>query len=136
MILPASNSAPAPAAQFRVACPEELPPGHVPTRTPSDGWATSAPQRWLADGSGMLHGTHDGQGYLVPGASEQKKLAGGRKVHIRRWSFDTPHWHETWLYCAYGPVELAQRIPVKAIECAATMEFSGGRWGPAAFTCK
>lgn len=130
-----AQSAPAPVSPYRVVCPEELPPGLVPTRTPTDGWATSAPQPWPVDGSGMLHGAHDGEGYLVPDSADLKKR-GTRKTDIRRWTFDVPHWHETWLYCAYGPVQLARRIPVDAKECTVTVEFNGGQRGPTVFVCK
>ena len=75
------HSAPAHTARYRVACPDILPPGLVPTRTEADGWAMAAPQQWPADGSGMLHGAHDGQAYLVPGTSEHKTLGGAEGAY-------------------------------------------------------
>lgn len=55
---------------------------------------------------------------------------------IRRWNFEKPHGYETWLYCAYGPVQLAHRIPLNATECTVTIEFEKDRRGPTVFVCK
>ena len=123
------------AAPFTAVCPEGLPTAHVPARDAADGWAASASQTWPVDGSGMLHGPHDGEGYLIPGSAEVRKR-GDHKTDIRRWSFDKPHWFETWLYCGYGPVQLAMRIPVDATECRVTVEFNKGQRGPTVFVCK
>lgn len=122
-------------APYRVECPAVLPPAEVKMRSTTDGWTSTAAQRWTVDGSGMLHGKPDGEGYLAPTSAETRK-SGARSTAIRRWTFDIPHQNETWVYCAYGPVELARPIPADATECTVTVTFDGKRRGPTIFECK
>lgn len=130
----AAYAAPAPQ---RVDCPLSLPAGSVQPRALPDGWHLDAPESWSwpLDGSGMLQGRPDESGYLVPTSAETKKT-GGRKVSVRRWTMDVPHAHETWLYCGYGPVQLARRIPPTATDCTVTVEMDRGQRVSTAFVCR
>ena len=103
----ARAAAPAP---FRVQCPQSLP-------------------------AGMLHGAPDEQAYLKP-TSGGKTMRGKRAVFVTRWTFDVPHGYETWMYCGYGAVELARRIPVTATECTVTTEYEGKQRMPPIFVCR
>lgn len=125
----------APAAPFRVVCPQSLPAGMVPMHERADGWTVSVPEGRQIDGAGMLHGAPDEQAYLKP-ASGETTMRGKRAVSVTRWTFDLPHWYETWVYCGYGSVELARRIPVTATECTVTFEREGARTSPTIFTCR
>ncbi len=123
------------AAPFRVECPQSLPAGMVPTHEQANGWTVSAPAGRRIDGAGMLHGAPDEQAYLKPTSGGTTKR-GKRAVSVTLWTFDVPHWYETWVYCAYGPVELARRIPEKATECTVTVEREGAQRMPTIFVCK
>lgn len=131
---PAARAAPTPQ---RVDCPLSLPPGSVPARTLPDGWHVVAPEAWSwkLDGSGMLHGAPDEGGYLVPTSAHNSKRR-GRDISVRRWTMEVPHDHETWLYCAYGPVQLARRISPTATECIVTVEEKRGQRVSTAFVCR
>jgi hypothetical protein len=122
---------------FQMTCPPTLPKNAVPTRDHAGGWIVSSPgaEDWSQDDSGMLHGAPDGQAYLVPDVAEDK-TRGDKRVSLRSWKFSLPHGHEKWLYCGYGPVQLAHRIPSGATECSVRVEFHKGQRVPTIFTCK
>jgi len=120
---------------FRLACPAVLPPGTVAMRTTPDNWTVSATRPSRLDGSGMLHGAPDEEGFLVPNAGDGKKGRAGSTA-VRRWSFEVPHGYEKWAYCGYGPVQLARRVPVHTSECVATEVWEHGRYAPTVFICK
>ena len=122
------------APQYRVQCPKSLPADTTPTRARDDGWTASAPAGFIVDGAGMLHGAPDEQGYLKPDTTGTVKRGKG-EVSVTRWSFDMPHWYETWLYCTYGPIELARRIPVNATACTVTIKVDGKQRTPPVFEC-
>lgn len=130
----AAYAAPAPQ---RFDCPLSLPPGMVPTRNLPDGWNMTAPEAWAwrLDGSGMLHGAPDEGGYLIP-ASAQTHKSRRREISVRRWVLSTPHGYETWLYCGYGPVQLARRVPPTATECTVTVEVNREQRVSTAFVCR
>lgn len=115
-------------------CPLTLPTGLVPPRV-VDGWTVAVPGAWTLDGSGMLHGPVDGEAYLVPDGSENR-IDGKRELWSRKWTLGVPHAFETWLYCAYGPVQLAKKIPEKATECVVTVELNGRERVSTAFVCR
>jgi hypothetical protein len=73
--------------------------------------------------------------FLIPGRVDERRR-GQRSESVQRWTFDLPHWYETWLFCSYGPVDLALRIPVNATECVATVAYVGEKRQPTVFICK
>ena len=131
----AAHAAPAAVTPFHAVCPAVLPAGVVPLHGTAGDWTASAPAQWPVDGSGMLHGPADGQAYLVPDSARTTR-SGARKTHVRRWTLGSPHQNETWVYCAYGPVELARRIPVDATECTVTVDYLRQQRGQTVFDCK
>ena len=104
-------------------------------RKHANGWTTSARMGRRIDSAGMLHGAPDEQAYLKP-TSGGPTMRGKRAVFVTRWTFDVPHGYETWLYCGYGAVELARRIPVTATECTVTTEREGKQRMPPIFVCR
>jgi hypothetical protein len=133
-----AHSAPpavAAAAPFRVTCPALLAPAAFrPDRVPA-GWVGTVPQDTRVSGAGLLWGPPDESGYLKP---DEAKTTGpaGRRVNVTRWRLDVPHSYETWVYCAYGPLQLAKRIPAEAIECTASSTGSYGSFDEIVFACK
>lgn len=83
----------------------------------------------------MLHGAPDEEAYLVP-TSASKTKSRGRTISVRRWTMSVPHAFETWLYCAYGPVQLSRRIPPVATECTVTVEEDRGDRISTVFDCR
>ena len=130
----AVHAAPKP-VPFIVECPATLPAGAVPMQTVLSRWTVAAVRPWAFDGSGMLHGAPDEEAYLVPDATGSAKRVAGSPA-VRRWTFELPHGYEKWVYCAYGPVQLAQRTPVDATECTATEKTDGGKFKPTVFVCR
>ncbi len=124
----------APPPPFRVVCPMLLPADMVPMRSIADGW-TATSGVWTVDDSGMLHGAPNESAYLVPTWKKTEKH-GKRTTDNRGWSLYVPHGHEKWLYCGYGPVQLARRVPVEATQCTVSVDFNGKRRGPTVFVCK
>ena len=124
----------APTAPFRVVCPMLLPADMVPMRSTADGW-TATSGVWPVDDSGMLHGAPNEGAYLLPDWKKTQKNS-GHTIDNRRWSLYVPHGHEKWIYCGYGPVQLARRVPVDATECTVTVDFKGKQRGPTVFVCK
>ena len=123
------------AAPHRVECPHWLPPGSVPMRTTPEGWNMSASAPWKLDGSGILHGAPDEEAYLIPNYAHKTNRQ-GQTTSVRRWSFTVPHGFETWLYCTYGPVQLARPIPPTATECSATVIEIRGERISTVFACR
>lgn len=101
------------AAPIRIECPRNLPSDTVAMRPRPDGWTQAAPAGYPLDERGVLTGAPDEQAYLIPDRP-------GEKRHSEKWSFYTPHGIEHWVYCKYGPVLLARRIPPDVKECTAT----------------
>jgi hypothetical protein len=123
------------ATGFRVVCPPALPANTASVRKSQDGWTVSKSGNQPFNGSGMLHGDPDEEAYLVPDSVVGPKA--GKSSHAtRRWTFGVPHGHEKWIYCAYGTVQLARRIPAHASECTATESLDRGSYGPTVFRCK
>ena len=83
----------------------------------------------------MLHGAPNESGYLVPSWKKAEKR-GKRTVDNRGWDLYVPHGYEKWVYCGYGPVQLAHRVPVDATECSVSVTFNGQQRGPTVFTGK
>lgn len=123
------------AAAFHIECPRLSPEKALPLTVSADGWTVSTPASHRNDGAGMVHGAPDEQAYLVPTSNHAIKR-GKTAIIVTRWAFSLPHSYETWLYCAYGPVEMARRIPVNATECVATDERRGSERLPTIFDCR
>lgn len=126
---------PGTAPVFRTHCPQSLPEGVLPTRERPDGWTASAPAGFVIDGAGMQHGTPGEKAHLKPTSSRTTKR-GKKEISVTRWTFDLPHPYETWLYCTYGSIELAKRVPATATECTVTVETAGLDRLPTIIICK
>ena len=107
----------------------------MPTRERPDGWTASAPAGFVINGAGLEHGTPGEKAHLKPTSSRTTKR-GKKEISVTRWTFDLPHSYETWLYCTYGSIELAKRIPATATECTVTVETEGLNRLPTVFICK
>ena len=123
------------ADMHRIVCPLYLPADaikkgqHLP-----ENWTVST-EAWRLDGGGLLHGSPDEEGILRPDVATAKKH-GTREVSYRRWELSVPHPHETWLFCGYGPVKLARRIPVDATVCTSDGGAEKGIRVATVFQCK
>jgi hypothetical protein len=120
---------------FRVTCPPSLAAAAFkPDRVPA-GWVGAVPQDTRVSGAGLLWGPPDESGYLKP---DEAKTTGpaGRRVNSTRWRLAVPHSYETWMYCAYGPLQLSKRIPPEATECTASSTGSSGAFDEVVFACK
>ena len=127
-------AAPAPQS-FRVQCPRELPVGAVPVSERADGWAVTAPGGRALDSWGILTGAPDEQAYLKPTESKQTNR-GMRENASSRWVLAVPHGYEHWMYCSYGSVLMARRIPPDAVECIATTTTEAKQSGATVFVCR
>lgn len=98
------------------ACPIALPMESA-TLTIPDGWKLR--QRSLSLSSvGMLHGPHDGSGYLKPTLSKVRKMAGAQEF-TSRWDFDPAPHYDRWYFCEYGDVvELFRKVDANASSCS------------------
>ena len=115
------------AVPSRIECPGTLPSDTVTMRERPDGWTQAAPAGHPLDERGVLTGAPDEQAYLMPDRP-------GSKRNSEKWSFYTPHGYQHWVYCKYGAVLLARRIPANVKECVATDGKRGG--GETVFLCK
>jgi hypothetical protein len=113
-------------------------PGTIQGKAPP-GWRFAMPQAAQLAAAGMLHGTPEESGYLVPAESKNTRQ-GNRSSWIQRWRFDRPHWYPTFVYCGYGgdpgPLQLFYPIPEDATECTATSSRKGGVLEVATFVCR
>lgn len=124
-----SNPVGAAAAPIRIECPRTLPPDVMAMRERPDGWTQAVPATpvgYPLDGRGVLTGAPDEQAHLKPDRP-------GAKPNSEKWSFYTPHGYQHWVYCQYGPVVLARRIPASVKECVATKAKNAGQ---TIFVCK
>jgi hypothetical protein len=128
-------SAPPGADTLQVSCPLSLPAATFkPDRVP-EGWSGALPLDTRVSGAGLLHGPPKEMGVLKPGFAKSTGSA-GRKVNVTRWKLDVPHPYETWVFCEYGPLQLAKRIPPNAVECTSTSKGSSAWFEEIVFTCK
>lgn len=127
--------APPAAAPFRVTCPASLATTAFRADRVPAGWVGAMPQETRVSGAGLLWGPPDESGYLRP---DEAKTTGpaNRRVNTTRWRFDLPHSYETWVYCLYGPLQLAKRTPPDAVECTASSTGSPGWFDEIVFVCK
>ena len=97
------------------ACPITL-PIEFATCTIPEGWTLR--QRSLSLSSvGMLHGPHDGSGYLKPTATKVGKMAGKQEV-TSTWDFSPAPHYDRWYFCEYGDVvELFRKVDANASRC-------------------
>lgn len=119
----------------RFECPLWLKPDAFKTHRPPEGWTAVMPQEWRLDGGGLLHGAPSESAYLKPYDAKIMKT-GDKETGTTRWKLVPPHPFETWLYCAYGPLQLFKRIPVDATECTATINTERGVFVGTVFVCK
>lgn len=130
-----AHSAPRGTDKFQVTCPLSLPAAAFkPDRVP-EGWSGALPLDTRLTGAGLLHGPPEEMGVLKP---DFAKSAGssGQKVNVTRWKLDVPHPYETWVFCEYGPLQLAKRIPPYAVECTAASKGSSAWFEEIVFTCR
>lgn len=136
MVCMLSYQQPARAAPaFRVECPRMLPGDAVPVREHADGWAVTAPAGRVLDGWGILTGAPNEEAHLKPGSSTETRR-GTRTIATSRWNLEVPHAYEHWMFCSYGAVILARRLPATATECTATLTTIDRQRMPPLITCK
>ena len=123
------------ALHHRIVCPLYLPAQTMKDVQQSGVVWTVNAEAWRLDGGGLLHGAPDEEGVLRPDVAQVKKR-GTRDLTYRRWDLSVPHPHETWLFCGYGPVKLAHRIPVDATVCTATGGAEKGVRVATVFECR
>jgi hypothetical protein len=133
--LPLAHGAPLAGAPFSVTCPPSLPAAAFKPNQVPDGWVGAVPQDTRVSGAGLLWGPPDESGYLKPDDAKTTGPA-GRQVNVTRWRLDVPHAYETWAYCAYGPLQLAKRVPPGAVECTVSSTGSHGWFDGIVFVCK
>ena len=131
-----AHAATPPAGEVRIACPLWLPAKAFKAEDTVKGWTALMPQEARLTGGGMLHGAPDESAYLVPDDSKVRRTGKHTSTAMSRWSLEQPHSYEKWVYCGYGPLELFQRVPTTATECAATSRLDRGAFLDTVFVCK
>lgn len=118
LVLVALTASALPAKADAEACPLRLSAAAPQINTVPTGWMPLLQKRGLALSSvGMLHGPHDGSGYLKPTATKVRKMA-GNKEFTSTWDVGPPPHYERWYFCEYGEVvELFRKVDASASSC-------------------
>jgi hypothetical protein len=131
----AARGAEPPLTEQRTVCPLWLEPEVFAAKKSPPGWTVLMPQSGRLTGRGLLHGAPDGSAYLKPDSAKISK-SGRTEVSTSTWNLSKPHAYETWLYCAYGPLEIFKRIPTTATACVATSKHERDTFLEAVFVCR